>query len=94
VRFGLRLLAHVRNGFPREPWAFPFLVFFARCDAALPKQPLELQFTNNTLTLRPIISGKILEQDGMFVWTGAAPNGDLVEEIRLERTDSILENIV
>jgi bifunctional DNA-binding transcriptional regulator/antitoxin component of YhaV-PrlF toxin-antitoxin module len=59
----------------------------------LPKQPLELQFTNNTLTLRPTTSGEILEQDGMFVWTGAVPEGDLLEQIRSERSDAILEKL-
>jgi hypothetical protein len=43
--------------------------------------------------LRPSVSGEILEQNGMFVWTGAVPVGDLLEQVRSERTDSILENI-
>ncbi len=61
----------------------------------LPKQQLELQFRDGELTLRPKSQGKIVEKNGMYVWTGEIPNDtqDLIEQIREERIDSILENI-
>ncbi len=61
-----------------------------------PKQQLELQFRDGELTLRPKSQGKIVEKNGMYVWTGEIPNDateDLIEQIREERIDSILENI-
>ena len=61
-----------------------------------PKQPLELHLEDGELTLRQTSQGKIVEQDGMYVWTGATPDESLqemIERSREERVDSILENI-
>lgn len=48
------------------------------------------------VTIDETIQGEIVEQNGMFIWTGALPNvdtQDLIEQMREDRINAILENI-
>lgn len=65
-------------------------VFVFRCYAVLMSEEVATEKTIQDA------QGKIVERNGVFVWTGNLPDFDgvdLIEKIREERIDSILENI-
>jgi AbrB family looped-hinge helix DNA binding protein len=58
-----------------------------------PDQPLELLSRDGELTLRPTSPGEIVEENGVFVWTGEVPQDsweDITDSLREERTNAIL----
>jgi AbrB family looped-hinge helix DNA binding protein len=61
-----------------------------------PNQSLDVQVSDEGMTLRPNSNGEIVLQNGMYVWTGSTPTEsweEITESLREERVDNILRNI-
>jgi bifunctional DNA-binding transcriptional regulator/antitoxin component of YhaV-PrlF toxin-antitoxin module len=54
-----------------------------------PQTQLEIQIHNGALLLSPRVVGQVVEQDGIFVWTGADVDGSIDELLQATRDERL-----
>ena len=56
-----------------------------------PQSQLEIQIQNGSLLLSPRQQGEVIEQDGIFVWTGTDIPESIAEMITAARNERMIE---